>query len=547
MSVISKIKHGLKSKLYLMSGLFISLMLVNFIIITILIEDKKSDTIGINLTSRQSVLVQKYVKNFFFFMETKKIQDVTQVVTEFESNAKILLHGQNPVPSKNQPAPIPDEEPVIVYDIDKSLSPAVVGELQDINNSWAELKKLAISLLSVTPDQKVAGYERLVKAGEDLTNKIDHLVESHKILSDKKFDKIFQTQLTVIIISLIFTIFMLVYFSRTFVSKIFESFGSIENFTKNLSMQSESINKSSEVVNSNSKELTTSVEETMAAITELTEITRLNEENTEKSRLSSNACSTQATYGKEVVEKLLNSIQLINEANKKLSSQIDHGNQEFKKILQLVNGISSETSIINDIVFQTKLLSFNASVEAARAGESGKGFSVVAEEVGNLAVMSGNSAQKISGILSDSQKTIEEIINNNAQRTETILKECQTKVDQGLDFAKKCGESFESIHRDVQSVDEIIKQLASSSKEQTAGISMINNSMTSINNACQQNDVSANDMMATVQEMVESTQKFQQQISEFSFLLLGQQSKQDHHASGSETGNVLELIDRKGA
>lgn len=547
MSVISKIKHGLKSKLYLMSGLFISLMLVNFIVITLLIEDKKQDSVGINLTSRQSVLVQKYVKNFFFFMETKKIQDVTQVVTEFETNAKTLLHGQNPVPAKEQPAPVPGEDPVIVYDIDKSLSPEVIGELQDINNSWAELKKLAISLLSITPEEKVAGYEKLVKAGEDLSNKIDHLVERHKLLSDKKFDKIFQTQVTVIIVSLIFTIFMLVYFSRTFVAKIFSSFANIEFFTKNLSGQSESIQSSSEIVNTNSKQLSTSVEETMAAITELTEITRLNEENTEKSRVSSSSCSSQATYGKESVQKLMNAIQLINEANKKLSQQIDQGNHEFKKILDLVNGISSETSIINDIVFQTKLLSFNASVEAARAGESGKGFSVVAEEVGNLAVMSGNSAQKISGILHDSQKTIEEIINNNARRTEDILKECQTKVNQGLEFAKKCGESFESIYRDVQNVDEIIKQLASSSKEQTAGISMINNSMTNINNACQQNDASANDMMATVQEMVDSTQKFQHQISEFSFLLLGQQSKQEPPASGSNGQDVIELIETKGA
>ncbi|MBC7465119.1 MAG: hypothetical protein H7256_03945 [Bdellovibrio sp.] len=47
--------------------------------------------------------------------------------------------------------------------------------------------------------------------------------------------------------------------------------------------------------------------------------------------------------------------------------------------------IGNKTKVINDIVFQTKLLSFNASVEAARAGEHGKGFAVVAEEVGKLA------------------------------------------------------------------------------------------------------------------------------------------------------------------
>ena len=68
----------------------------------------------------------------------------------------------------------------------------------------------------------------------------------------------------------------------------------------------------------------------------------------------------------------------------------------------LISEIGNKTKVINDIVFQTKLLSFNASVEAARAGEHGKGFSVVAEEVGNLAHMSGNSAKEITQLLESS-------------------------------------------------------------------------------------------------------------------------------------------------
>jgi methyl-accepting chemotaxis protein len=77
-------------------------------------------------------------------------------------------------------------------------------------------------------------------------------------------------------------------------------------------------------------------------------------------------------------------------------NQINYSNEQMSEIVKVIQEIETKTKVINDIVFQTKLLSFNASVEAARAGEQGKGFAVVAEEVGNLAQMSGNAAKEIS-------------------------------------------------------------------------------------------------------------------------------------------------------
>ena len=73
------------------------------------------------------------------------------------------------------------------------------------------------------------------------------------------------------------------------------------------------------------------------------------------------------------------------------------------------------------IVFQTKLLSFNASVEAARAGEYGKGFSVVAEEVGNLAQMSGIAAKDISALLQSSVKKVEQIATESKTKIDRLV------------------------------------------------------------------------------------------------------------------------------
>lgn len=99
---------------------------------------------------------------------------------------------------------------------------------------------------------------------------------------------------------------------------------------------------------------------------------------------------------------MIHSITEISESNDRIMSQVADGNRKISEIVQVISEIGNKTKVINDIVFQTKLLSFNASVEAARAGEHGKGFAVVAEEVGNLAQMSGNAAKEISDMLNGS-------------------------------------------------------------------------------------------------------------------------------------------------
>jgi methyl-accepting chemotaxis protein len=82
---------------------------------------------------------------------------------------------------------------------------------------------------------------------------------------------------------------------------------------------------------------------------------------------------------------------------------IEEFREKFDEINEAVN-------IISDIVFQTKLLSFNASVEAARAGEAGKGFAVVAEEIGNLASSSGVSGEKIMKLVEVASSDVDKIV-----------------------------------------------------------------------------------------------------------------------------------------
>lgn len=133
-------------------------------------------------------------------------------------------------------------------------------------------------------------------------------------------------------------------------------------------------------------------------------------QNTEQSLQRSQDSRTVATEGKITIELMIKAINMIDEPNKEIMTRMTDSNHEIQKIVSMIKEISEKTQLINDIVFQTKLLSFNASVAAARAGEHGKGFSVVAEEVGNLAEMSGEAAKEIEILLKNSVSQVENIV-----------------------------------------------------------------------------------------------------------------------------------------
>src|SRR5690606_3309812 len=133
---------------------------------------------------------------------------------------------------------------------------------------------------------------------------------------------------------------------------------------------------------------TESVEKTAEAVHQIEQMANSTSINAMESKTISNKTKTVAHEGLEAMKKLIEAFGKIKESNNLMFSQIENYNQQLSEIVNSIQEIESKTQIINDIVFQTKLLSFNASVESARAGEHGKGFAVVAEEVGNLASMS---------------------------------------------------------------------------------------------------------------------------------------------------------------
>jgi methyl-accepting chemotaxis protein len=163
--------------------------------------------------------------------------------------------------------------------------------------------------------------------------------------------------------------------------------------------------------------------------------------------------------------------------SQKIIETVREGNQEFHKVIKMISEISEKTKIINEIVFQTKLLSFNASVEAARAGEHGKGFAVVAEEIANLAALSGNSASEISQVLEKNTKEVQAIINSTQQNVEKVVEKSNSNVKSGLETTKESIRFFEGLNNTIKELNELTMQVRENSEVEKNEVILINNNM----------------------------------------------------------------------
>jgi methyl-accepting chemotaxis protein len=220
-------------------------------------------------------------------------------------------------------------------------------------------------------------------------------------------------------------------------------------------------------------EQASSLQQTASAIDEINSMINRSAENAERSIRIAESSQETATRGKQVVDTMIRAIGDISESNGSILKQIEAGNQQLTEIIKVISEIGNKTKVINDIAFQTKLLSFNASVEAARAGEHGKGFAVVAEEVGSLAQMSGNAARDIGDMLTGSISTVQEIVDSSRGRVERLIEEGKSKINMGIQVARQCEKVLEEIVRAESQMNSIINEIASASRDQAQGMGEI--------------------------------------------------------------------------
>ncbi len=193
-------------------------------------------------------------------------------------------------------------------------------------------------------------------------------------------------------------------------------------------------------VNYIKKTLETQSHELENSVKELEQITQTIRETTLHAQ-------EMASYANNVTNSVTAGQQLANKTS-----------QEMDEIAEQVNSIKEAITIIDQIAFQTNILSLNAAVEAATAGEAGKGFAVVAQEVRNLANRSADAAKEIKA----------------------LIESASSKANEGKRISDDMTSGYDELNTHIHSTIKLINNVANASKYQQNSIEHINKNINSI-------------------------------------------------------------------
>jgi methyl-accepting chemotaxis protein len=313
--------------------------------------------------------------------------------------------------------------------------------IADVNNVLEKVRNgfFVYQIQSTSSNERTEELKNSInKLVVDTKNKIDNLASVLKEYSISNFDVTLKSD------GMYGNIGSLSACVKMIGNNVSELLGMILNTGDSLNSSTDTLSKASSDLSSSSNKQAAALEETAAAVEQISSnIKHTVEQSTDMTTLAEETRS-KAISGKNLVSQTAKAMESIDEST---------------------SAINEAITIIDQISFQTNILSLNAAVEAATAGEAGKGFAVVAGEVRNLAGRSAEAAKDIKDLVSKAQE-------------QTI---------HGRAISDKMSEEFDLLNDKIDKTAQLVDSVSIASKEQFIGVNQINDALMKLDQDTQEN------------------------------------------------------------
>lgn len=418
--------------------------------------------------------IQKINENDSVAEQKRSIESLKQAVTKLE---QLLPHVMQKLDKNSREADI-EARAIMMTEL-----PPIAGQIND------EVDNLSLAIGS-TNDQ-------LVKSASGTYN-----------------FALGQTVVTAIISSILAIIVALVLSSKL-VNSFSSITASVANASGQVSSASQGLSRSSEQLAADAQSQASAIVETSAAVVQITRMVDANVNASENATAMAEEIHGLSQKTKGLMGELSQAMKAILESN-----------QRIENLVRIIAEIGEKTEIIDEIVFKTQLLSFNASVEAERAGEHGRGFAVVAQEVGNLAQMSGKAATEIAAIVKASIREADQVSAENKSR-----------VLSGDELALQTQGEMNSVITKIEDVLNANKLIVTASREQLSGLQQVTSSMENLNLLTQKSANMSEDTSSSSDELKSQSSSLMDLVEELRHIVHGNGRAEFEDNRSFQSGN----------
>lgn len=260
------------------------------------------------------------------------------------------------------------------------------------------------------------------------------------------------------IFSLIFSGVILYIAMRSIIKSVYRVLHNVDDSSGETAKVSSGLQETSENISRFSSDQIRFVQETSAGVAQMSSTIDRSQDISRAANASSKQLQQKSNEGQTALENFSKSME-----------ELTHSSEELAEIVEIFSQIQSETQVIKDIVRKTQLLSFNASIEAERAGQHGRGFTVVASEVGELAKLSGVASQKI-----------EKLLENSNKKVASTVDEMRDRIQNGKGLLEGTQSVFTEFQFQAGEIGKLSVDLDQALSEQTIGVQKVADSITEI-------------------------------------------------------------------